>query len=47
MDGGFGGNKAVTEGMLDYIFKSYVTRDVLADSSAKLKAVADTTDAAR
>ena len=46
-DGGFGGNKAVKEGLLDHMFESYVTRDVVADSSAKLKTAGDTAEATR
>ena len=46
-DGGFGGNKAVKEGLLDHIFESYMTRDVVAGSTTKLKSVGDTAEAAR
>ena len=46
-DGGFGGNKAVKEGLLGHIFESYVTRDAVTDSLAKLKTAGDTAEAAR
>ena len=46
-DGGFGGNKAIKEDLLDHIFESYVTRDAVTDSTAKLKSAGDTVEAAR
>ena len=45
-DSGFGGTKAVKEGLLDHIFESYVSRDSVADSAAKLKTTGDAVEAA-
>ena len=45
-DSGFGGNKAVKEGLLDHIFESYVSRDSVVNSAAKLKTALDAAEAA-
>ena len=45
-DSGFGGNKAVKEGLLDHIFESYVSRDSVVDSAAKMKTASDAAEAA-